>query len=161
MKRLLLCFPILFLLLPTGCESLKKWDKDIKSRPSGVGIQGAAIVRGLVTVVKKYQATPEQEEAAKMEAAKVVAQLTPEQKEELKENPLIVVETVQDARADKTAKKSVVIFDITTEKIVGNNVYDIKPTASVKKGTIEENDLVKTEIDGLKVSYYDMGALYQ
>ena len=161
MNKYLIAFLMPLVVLVTGCESLKKWDKDIKSRPAGAGIQGAAFVRGLVIVVKKYKATPEDKEVAKAEAAKIVKQLTPAQKEELKENPRMVVELPQDERADKGAKKSVVIFDITTEEIVGNNIYDIKPTASVKKDSVQDTDLVKTEIDGFDVSYYGMGGLYQ
>ena len=89
-----------------------------------------------------------------------MAKLSPEQKEKLEDNPLIVVETIPDERADKDAKKSVIIFDVSTEKIVGNNVYDIKPTASVKKASIKEEDLVKTKIDGLDVNMYGYGSLF-
>jgi hypothetical protein len=150
---------VFLLMLTSGCESLKEWDADIKSRPAGVGIQGAAIVRGLITVVKKYEATPKQKEEAKVEAAKVVAKLTPKQKEELKESPLIAVEILPDDRADKSAKKSVIIFNTSSEEIVGNNVYDIKPSASAKKGSVSKEDLVKTEIDGFSVSYYGIDSL--
>jgi len=160
MKRLLLLPLSAALVLFTGCESLKEWDRQIKSRPAGVGIQGAEFVYLALTVLQKYEATPRQAAAAKEEAAKVVAKLSPEQKEKLEDNPLIVVETIPDERASKEAKKSVIIFDVSTEKIVGNNVYDIKPASSEKKTSIKEEDLVKTKIDGFDVNMYGYGSLF-
>ena len=160
MKQLTMLICALVLLLSQGCESLKEWDRQIKSRPAGVGIQGAEFVRLALTVVQKYEATPQQAVAAREEAAKIVSKLSPEQKETLEENPLIVVETIADERASKEAKKSVIIFDVSTEKIVGNHVYDIKPASSEKKTSIKEEDLVKTKIDGFDVNMYGYGSLF-
>ena len=43
----------------------------------------------------------------------------------------IAVDTEKDARTSANAKKNVMIWDVESEQIVGNNVYDVESTPPV------------------------------
>jgi hypothetical protein len=145
----------------SGCtmpDNIKAWDRKIKSQPAGVGIQGAAIVEGLFIVLKKYAASEQQVEEAKRQARQIVEKLPEEQKASLKENPMILVEVKADDRASQESKVSMVIFDTSSETVVGNRVYDVKVTPKAQRQLEGERDVVQTKLDDFKVQYFGLGS---
>jgi hypothetical protein len=80
-----------------------------------------------IRIIAKYQATPKQREIAVRRAERVFRQMPAARKLELKKQkvPYLAVDTVRDERA--RGDKSVMIWDIEKEEIVGNVVYDVAP----------------------------------
>jgi hypothetical protein len=89
---------------------------------AGKVIAGAFAVAGRVVVVKEYAASEEQKTAAKEKALAMVAALPPEKVEPLKKEPRLLVEVPRDDRADKATTISVMIFDTSSQTVVGNKV---------------------------------------
>lgn len=99
----------------------------------GYGVQGATYAT--VAVLKKYEASEQQKAVAQARAEAYMEGLNAAQKKEVKKKQrYIAVNTKKDNRIQ--GEKAVMVFDTKEEKIVGNDVYDIKeapPTGSTAK----------------------------
>ena len=99
-------------------------------------IAGAAV--GAVTAVTVYiiakrKASEKQRRIAEERAKAFQAKLTAEKKATLKKKKVryIAIDTVKDERTSPKAKKNVMIWDVESQQIVGNNVYDVESTPPV------------------------------
>lgn len=91
----------------------------------GYGIQGATLVT--VAVLAKHEADEQQREIAKARAEAYMAGLDAAEKKQVqKKSRYIAVNTKKDKRIE--GEQAVMVFDTKTEKIVGNDVYDVKET---------------------------------
>lgn len=118
-----------------------------------VTIGAAALAAGTAYVVAKYQADEEQRRIAEARARLYIAE---QQKAEAraaaqasakpprKQPRYIAVETKK--RSDYQGKSAVMIYDTKSEKLVGNNVYDLK--TAPKAGTVSKYDTVQAEYVG-------------
>lgn len=93
----------------------------------GVGVDTGAAVSSAVRIIARYEATPKQREVAVRRAERVYRQMPVEKKQALKKEKVthLVVDTEPDERAK--GEKSVMVWDIEKEEIVGNVVYDVAP----------------------------------
>jgi hypothetical protein len=93
-----------------------------------------------VTVIAKRQASERQRKIAEERAKKFQAKLTPEKKTVMKKKKVryIAIDTEKDERTLPKAKKTVMIWDVESEQIVGNNVYDVESTPSVGQTALFE-----------------------
>jgi hypothetical protein len=106
------------------------------SGPSDTMVAGASVGRtAIVTIqiIAKRQASQRQRKVAEERAKAFQARITPEKKAVMKKKKVryIAVDTVKDERTTAAAKKNVMIWDVESEQIVGNNVYDVESTPSV------------------------------
>jgi len=97
------------------------------------GAAVGAVVAATVYVIAKRQASERQRKIAEERARAYQRRLTPERKAALKKKRVryIAVDTVKDERTSSKAKKDVMIWDVESQQIVGNNVYDVESTPSV------------------------------
>ena len=93
----------------------------------GYGINAATAVA--VHVVSKHEATKMQKEIAEARAKAVYAELPPATKKQVQKKRYIAVDTKKDSRI--TGEKAVMVFDTKTEKVVGNDVYDVEKAPPV------------------------------
>jgi hypothetical protein len=102
--------------------------------------QVQAVGMATVTVLAKRQASERQRKLAEERARKYQAKLTPEKKTVMKKKKVryIAIDTEKDERTVPKAQKSVMIWDVETEQIVGNNVYDVEATPSVGQTALFE-----------------------
>jgi hypothetical protein len=97
------------------------------------GAAVGAVVAATVYVIAKRQASERQRKIAEERARAYQRRLTPEKKAALKKKKIryIAVDTVKDERTSAKAKKDVMLWDVESQQIVGNNVYDVESTPSV------------------------------
>ena len=97
------------------------------------GAAVGAVVAATVYVIAKRQASERQRKIAEERARAYQRRLTPERKATMKKKKVryIAVDTVKDERTSPKAKKDVMIWDVESQQIVGNNVYDVESTPSV------------------------------
>jgi gas vesicle protein len=97
------------------------------------GAAVGAVVAATVYVIAKRQASERQRKIAEERARAYQRSLTPERKATMKKKKVryIAVDTVKDERTSPKAKKDVMIWDVESQQIVGNNVYDVESTPSV------------------------------
>jgi uncharacterized membrane protein YhiD involved in acid resistance len=95
--------------------------------------QVQAVAMANITVLAKRQASERQRKLAEERARKFQAKLTPEKKAVMKKKKVryIAIDTEKDQRTVPKAQKTVMIWDVETQQIVGNNVYDVEATPSV------------------------------
>ncbi len=86
------------------------------------GIQGATAL--IVTVMAKHEATELQRQIAEERAKAYLAGLNEGQRKAIKKKRYIAVDTKRDSKS--TGQKSVMVFDTTNDRLVGNEVLDIK-----------------------------------
>jgi hypothetical protein len=103
-------------------------------------VAGAAVGAGVaatVYIIAKRQASERQRKIAEERARAYQRRLTPEKKAALKKKKVryIAVDTVKDERTSPKAKKDVMIWDVESQQIVGNNVYDVESTPAVGQTT--------------------------
>jgi len=86
-----------------------------------------------VVVLAKRQASARQRAIAEQRAKKFQASLTPEKKAVMKKKKVryIAVKTEKDERTHPQAKADVMIWDVESQQIVGNNVYDVESTPQI------------------------------
>jgi len=91
------------------------------------------VAMATVVVIAKRQASERQRKVAEERAKKFQAKLTPEKKTVLKKKKVryIAIDTEKDERTVPQAKKSVMIWDVESQQIVGNNVYDVETTPQI------------------------------
>jgi hypothetical protein len=103
----------------------------------GEGLVASAGVHNIamatVVVIAKRQASERQRKIAEERAKKFQATLTPAKKAELKKKKVryIAIDTEKDTRTSPKAKKDVMIWDVESQQIVGNNVYDVESTPPI------------------------------
>ncbi len=103
----------------------------------GEGLVASASVHNVaaatVVVLAKRQASERQRKIAEERAKKFQAALTPAKKAEMKKKKVryIAIDTVKDERTVPQAKKDVMIWDVESQQIVGNNVYDVESTPPI------------------------------
>lgn len=135
-----------------GCESGSNSEPGIYAQNGAAA--GSAIARGAassssdsvtasgsvhnvgmatVVVIAKRQASERQRKIAEERAKKFQAKLTPEKKATMKAKKVryIAVETEKDERTSPKAKKDIMIWDVESQQIVGNNVYDVESTPPI------------------------------
>jgi hypothetical protein len=97
------------------------------------GAAVGAVVAATVYIIAKRQASERQRKIAEERARAYQRRLTPEKKAALKKKKVryIAVDTVKDERTSPKAKKDVMIWDVESQQIVGNNVYDVESTPAV------------------------------
>lgn len=142
-----------------ACTSVKDWDKQVKAQPAGVGIQGAAVVTGLVNVLRSYAATEKQTAAAQTKAEEIVAKLDERDRKLVEANPIIAVPVPADERVAPDAGASVVLFDVKSRRIVGNEVYDLKIDREALSASAREKPEVPVEIGRFKVQSFSIARL--
>ena len=104
---------------------------------SAEGLVASASVHNVgmatVVVIAKRQASERQRKIAEERARAFQAKLTPAKKAEMKRKKVryIAIDTVKDARTSPKAKKDVMIWDVESQQIVGNNVYDVESTPPI------------------------------
>jgi hypothetical protein len=104
---------------------------------SSEGLVASASVHNVaaatVVVLAKRQASERQRKIAEERAKKFQASLTPEKKAVMKKKKVryIAVQTVKDERTVPHAKADVMIWDVESQQIVGNNVYDVESTPQI------------------------------
>lgn len=136
----------------TGCETAPNSGEGIYS--TGGAAAGSALARGAanspgeglvasasvhnvgmatVVVIAKRQASARQRAIAEQRAKKFQASLTPEKKAVMKKKKVryIAVQTEKDERTHPKAKADVMIWDVESQQIVGNNVYDVESTPQI------------------------------
>jgi hypothetical protein len=100
-----------------------------------------AVVTGVGTdIIAQHQANEQQRAIAEARATEYYAQMAEEKKAELKKTKVryIAVDTDKSKDTSPKAKKSVMIWDTQSEKIVGNNVYDVeKPPQTGQVGKFD------------------------
>lgn len=84
-------------------------------------------------IIAKHQATVRQRQIAEQRARVYYAKLSPTKKTALKKKKVryIAVDTEKNQKTSPKAKKAVMIWDTESEKVVGNNVYDVESTPAV------------------------------
>jgi hypothetical protein len=106
------------------------------SGPGDTMVAGASVGSIAITtihIIAKRQASQRQRQVAEQRARAFQAKLTPAKKTALKKKKVryIAVDTEKDQRTSANAKKNVMIWDVESEQIVGNNVYDVESTPPV------------------------------
>ena len=114
----------------------------VGSSAIGYGVSGATALA--VSVLARHEASEEQRRIAEARAEAYLAGLDAGKREEVKKRRYIAVETKRDVRS--TGKKSVMVFDTKTDRLVGNDVMDINKTPST--GTTARFDTVDTTYVG-------------
>jgi hypothetical protein len=104
--------------------------------PGGTMVAGASvgnIAIATVHIIAKRQASQRQRKIAEQRARAFQAKLSAEKKTTMKKKKVryIAVDTEKDERTSANAKKNVMIWDVESESIVGNNVYDVESTPAV------------------------------
>ncbi len=86
-----------------------------------------------VVVLAKRQASERQRKIAEERAKAFQAKLTPAKRAEMKKKKVryIAVKTEKDERTVPQAKADVMIWDVESQQIVGNNVYDVESTPPI------------------------------
>ncbi|MEQ1861352.1 MAG: hypothetical protein ABMA13_15625 [Chthoniobacteraceae bacterium] len=136
----------------TGCESAPGSGEGIYSQggaaagsalargaasSSGEGLVASAAVHNVgmatVVVIAKRQASERQRKVAEERAKAFQAKLTPAKKAAMKKKKVryVAIDTVKDERTHPKAKKDVMIWDVESQQIVGNNVYDVESTPPI------------------------------
>ena len=90
---------------------------------------GAAVVTGVATgIIAQHQANETQRRIAEARASEYYTRMVEEKKAVMKKKKVryIAVDTDNSKETSPQAKKSVMIWDTQSEKIVGNNVYDVQ-----------------------------------
>jgi hypothetical protein len=97
------------------------------------GAAVGAVVAATVYVIAKRQASERQRRIAEERARAYQRRLTPEKKAAMRKKKVryIAVDTVKDERTSPRAKKDVMIWDVESQQIVGNNVYDVESTPAI------------------------------
>ncbi len=97
------------------------------------GAAVGAVVAATVYVIAKRQASERQRRIAEERARAYQRRLTPAKKATMRKKKVryIAVDTVKDERTSPKAKKDVMIWDIESQQIVGNNVYDVESTPAI------------------------------
>ena len=92
-----------------------------------------SVAAATVVVLAKRQASARQRAIAEERARKFQATLTPAKKAEMKKKKVryIAVKTEKDERTVPQAKADVMIWDVESQQIVGNNVYDVESTPQI------------------------------
>jgi hypothetical protein len=99
-----------------------------------IGVASGAVIAATTYIIAKHQATERQHRIAE-ERARIFYERNQQRRAELKRKKVryIAVETERSEKASPKAKKSVMIWDTQSEKVVGNNVYDVESTPAVGK----------------------------
>jgi hypothetical protein len=99
-----------------------------------IGVASGAVIAATTYVIAKHQATERQRRVAE-ERARIFYARSEQRRAELKRKRVryIAVDTERNGQTSPKAKKSVMIWDTQSEKIVGNNVYDVESSPSVGK----------------------------
>ena len=97
------------------------------------GAAVGAIVAATTYIIAKHQATVRQRQIAEQRARVYYAKLSPTKKTALKKKKVryIAVDTEKNQKTSPKAKKAVMLWDTESEKVVGNNVYDVESTPAV------------------------------
>jgi hypothetical protein len=126
-KNVSLIVIMLTTLLLTGCSEP---DENTAAYAAVVaaGRRDIGSMEGAITyVIAKRQATARQRQIAEQRARHTYAAMPPKKKVELKQKKVsyIAVDTEKDNRTSPKAEKSVMIWNTSSEEIVGNDVYDV------------------------------------
>lgn len=104
--------------------------------PGGLvtGIAAGLAIAAVVSIIAQHEASERQRRIAEQRAARAYVA----HKTRLKEHKTryIAVDTEKDSKSSSQAKKSVMIWDTQSQKVVGNEVYDVKsppPVGSTAK----------------------------
>lgn len=104
--------------------------------PGGLftGIAAGLAIAAVVSIIAEHQASERQRHIAQQRAARAYVA----HKSRIKEHKsrYIAVDTEKDSKSSSQAKKSVMIWDTQSQKVVGNEVYDVKsppPVGSTAK----------------------------
>jgi len=99
-----------------------------------IGVASGAVIAATTYIIAKHQATERQRRVAE-ERARIYFERNEQRRAELKRKRVryIAVDTERNEQTSPKAKKSVMIWDTQSEKVVGNNVYDVESTPSVGK----------------------------
>ena len=113
------------------------------SEPVAIGLATGAVVGKPAYVIAKHEATEWQRRTAETRANLAYQNMSPERKALVK-NRYIVVDTVREKNS--TGAKSVMIYDTQSQRVVGDNVYDVKQ--SPKVGVSSKFDTYSAEYVG-------------
>jgi hypothetical protein len=94
----------------------------------------AAAVAGLVVyIIEKRQASERQRQIADERARRAYNNMSSKRKAALKAKKVryIAVDTEKNAKTSPQAKKSVMVWDTQTQRVAGNDVYDVKKSPAV------------------------------
>jgi hypothetical protein len=113
-----------------------------------IGAATGAVVGMTTYIIAKHQASERQRKIAEQRARVYYGRLAPEKKVALKKKKVryIAVDTEKDEHTSPKAKKAVMIWDTQSERVVGNNVYDVQSTPSV--GSTAKFDTYSAEYVG-------------
>lgn len=113
-----------------------------------IGAATGAVVGMTTYIIAKHQASERQRKIAEQRARVYYGRLAPEKKIALKKRKVryIAVDTEKDEKTSPKAKKAVMIWDTQSERVVGNNVYDVQSTPSV--GSTAKFDTYSAEYVG-------------
>ena len=143
-------------LLLAGCQGFKEWARKVEQMPAGTGIQGKAAVDAVLTILKKYKATPKVTKQAETDGKQMRAAMPVEEKKALlekaepEEEVYIAVPVAPSEETHAKAKASVMLFGIRSQKIVGKQVYDLKNAPKVEEAKAASKEY---NLDGFQVTF--------
>jgi hypothetical protein len=114
------------------------------SQAVAIGLATGAVVGVAAYIIAKHVATERQRRIAEERARLAYSQASAERKAVLRKRRYIAVDTVRESNS--TGAKSVMIYDVQNQTVVGNNVYDTKQ--SPKQGTVTKFDTYNAEYVG-------------
>jgi hypothetical protein len=114
------------------------------SEATAIGLATGAVVGVAAYVIAKHAATERQRRVAEERARLAYQEASAQRKAVLRKRRYIAVDTVRESNS--TGAKSVMIYDVQTQTVVGNNVYDTKQ--SPKQGTVTKFDTYNAEYVG-------------
>lgn len=108
----------------------------------------AAVIAAVVYYVAKHEATERQRQVAEMRARQSYARMSPKRRAGLKQKKVryIAVDTEKGAKTSPKAKKTVMIYDMQTNKVASNVAYDVEKAPAV--GTTAKIDSYSAEYVG-------------
>jgi hypothetical protein len=114
------------------------------SEAVAIGLATGAVAGVTAYVIAKHKATERQRRYAEERARLAYENAPPPRQARYRKSRYIAVDTVREQNS--TGAKSVMIYDTSTQQVVGNNVYDVKQ--SPKEGTVSKFDTYSAEYVG-------------
>jgi len=94
-----------------------------------IGAGAGLLTASVVYIYAKHEATKQQERIAQARAARLYQGMPPERQQQVKKQRYMAVETTKDNRIE--GEKAVMIYDTQNQKLVSNDVYDVKDAPKV------------------------------
>jgi hypothetical protein len=114
------------------------------AQAAAIGLAAGAVVGATAYVIAKHAATERQRRVAEERARLAYRDASAQRKAAMRKRRYIAVDTVRESNS--SGAKSVMIYDVQNNTVVGNNVYDTKQ--SPKQGTVTKFDTYNAEYVG-------------